>query len=140
MGGHQALSLTGAALFLMRTKQAAGPFLLALGGFQPLAMSCLALKLVLRQEYLSADLAALPVFKLSLVISGCLCAKEGVISLQHDLVPISHSPSPSGEETQRFTPGCYEKNYQTLSLRYCALLYHVLRCLFPVSILFFMMK
>lgn len=40
-------------------------------------LSCLCLKLVLGQEYLSAGLAALPVFKLCLVISGYMCLSKG---------------------------------------------------------------
>lgn len=40
-------------------------------------LSCLCLKLVLGQEYLSAGLAALPVFKLCLAISGYMCLSKG---------------------------------------------------------------
>lgn len=40
-------------------------------------LSCLCLKLVLGQEYLSAGLAALPVFRLSLVIPGYMCLSKG---------------------------------------------------------------
>lgn len=40
-------------------------------------LSCLFFKLVLRQEYLTACLGALPVFKLPLVISDHMCLCEG---------------------------------------------------------------
>lgn len=85
-------------------------------------LSCLCLKLVLRQEYLSAGLVALPVFKLSLCLAKCVCAKERVISLlawlySHFLLFWRRSPEiytkllPTGKNDQ-----------QTLRVSYCVLL------------------
>lgn len=56
-----------------RTFLASSEWLPALSNVLP----CLCLQLVLRQEYLSARLAVLPVFKLSLVMSDYMCLCKG---------------------------------------------------------------
>lgn len=56
-----------------RTLLASCEWLAALSNVLP----CLCLKLVLRQEYLTAGLSVLPVFKLSLVVSGYMCLCKG---------------------------------------------------------------